>query len=131
MGWSAEDDVRSPMDIFMENGFNDNISHQQQFSRDNTVSSGSLIHFIKFASLDFSGCINDNRDNSDDDITEIEGKPCDSLSQMLELIRETPMASMNSKASFDRKDNENRFNNRDQERQISASSKSQFAEVFV
>uniref|UniRef100_A0A915MEN0 Regulatory protein zeste n=1 Tax=Meloidogyne javanica TaxID=6303 RepID=A0A915MEN0_MELJA len=113
MGWSAEDDVRSPMDIFMENGFNENISHQQQFSRDNTVS---------------SGCINDNRDNSDDDITEIEGKPCDSLSQMLELIRESPMASMNSKASFDRKDNENRFNNRDQERQISASSKSQFAE---
>nr|CAD2179402.1 unnamed protein product [Meloidogyne enterolobii] len=113
MGWSAEDDVRSPMDIFMENGFNDNISHQQQFSRDNTVS---------------SGCINDNRDNSDDDITEIEGKPCDSLSQMLELIRETPMASMNSKTCFDRKENENGFKNRDQERQISASSKSQFTE---
>ncbi|CAK5125397.1 unnamed protein product [Meloidogyne enterolobii] len=128
MGWNAEDDIRSPMDIFMENGFNDNISHQQHFSRDNTVSSGSLIRFINCASLDFSGCINDNRDNSDDDITEIEGKPCDSLSQMLELIREAPMASMNSKTCFDRKENENGFNNRDQERQISASSKSQFAE---
>uniref|UniRef100_A0A1I8BAP1 Regulatory protein zeste n=1 Tax=Meloidogyne hapla TaxID=6305 RepID=A0A1I8BAP1_MELHA len=113
MGWNSEDDTKSPIEFFMENSFNDAISQQQQFSRDNTVS---------------SGCVNDNKDNSDDDITEIEGKPCDSLSQMLELIRETPMASMNSKPCFNGKDTENGFINGDQEFQQTTSSRRQFVE---